>query len=101
MKSCKLSAGKSLRAIRICAWSATKATGVKSVLGVERRLLVEQLIENERPETAEHELIAVGRRPRHAAGAGHAAGATHVLDHDLLAEDLAHARRHHPTNQVG
>ena len=50
---------------------------------------------------AEHHGVAVGRRIGDALGAGHAAGAADVLDHHLLAEDLAHARADHAAEHVG
>src|ERR1700730_12276475 len=49
----------------------------------------------------QHERVAVGRRIGDPLRPGHAAGATHVLDHYLLAHDLAHALRNDPAQHVG
>ena len=68
---------------------------------IVERLLVERLALGMRADRAEHDLVAVGRRGRDALRAGHAACAADVLDHDLLAQDLAHARRHDTAEHVG
>ena len=44
--------------------------------------------------------VAVGLGIGDALGAGHAAGAADVLDHDLLAEDLTHALGEHAADGV-
>jgi len=44
--------------------------------------------------------VTVRRRLGDAARAGHAAGAGHVLDHHLLAEDLGEPRRHDAADRV-
>ena len=69
--------------------------------GVVGRLLVERLVLGVGADGAEHEGGAVGRRPRDALRAGHAAGAADILDHHLLAEDLAHALGHDAPEHVG
>ena len=53
--------------------------------------LIERLICGMGAEIAEHELIAVRRRFRHARGAGHSARAADIFDNDLLAQDLGKA----------
>ena len=50
---------------------------------------------------AKHELITVGRRPGHARAAGHAAGASDVLDDDLLAQKLGKLWGQNPPDTVG
>ena len=55
----------------------------------------------EGPGAAEYELITVGRGLRHAACAGHAAGAADVFDDHLLSEDLRQPRRQHASDRIG
>ena len=68
-------------------------------IGIERR------IDRERAGAAEHERVAVGRGLRDRARRDRAAGAAAVLDHDLLAERLAHLlgddARHHVVAAAG
>ncbi len=77
------------------------ATGVKSVDGAVERLLVQCLALGVGADRAEHQGVAIGRGIGDPLGAGHAAGAADVLDHDLLAENLAHARCHDAAEHVG
>ncbi len=67
---------------------------------VIERMLVERLVLGVRPDIAEHDLIAVGRRLGDAGGAGHAAGAAHILDHHLLAQEFAQTRRQDAPDRV-
>ena len=69
--------------------------------GAVERLLIQRLALGVGADGPEHHGVAVGRGIGHASGAGHAAGAADVLDHDLLAENLAHARRHDAAEHVG
>ena len=70
-------------------------------LRIVERLLVERLALGMGADGAEHEGVAVGLGIGDALGAGHAAGAADVLDHDLLAENFAHARADHAAEHVG
>ena len=56
-------------------------------------LLIETLALGMGADCTQHERVAVGRRIGDPLRPGHAAGAAHVLDHYLLAHDLAHALR--------
>src|SRR5262249_18371841 len=51
-------------------------------------------------DAGQHEGVAVGLGVSHALGAGHAAGAADVFYDDLLAQNLAHALPHDPTDLV-
>ena len=68
--------------------------------GVVGRLEVHQLHLGVRRFTAEQQLIAVGIGTGDARRAGHAAGAGHILDDDLLAEESVTAPRHRPGPNV-
>ena len=67
---------------------------------VVERLLVERLVDGENGAAGEEHGVAVGRRLGDAARAGHAAGAGDVLDHHLLAEDFAQARRENAPQRI-
>jgi hypothetical protein len=53
------------------------------------------------PEVAQHHGVAVRRRARDPRGADRAARPGHVLDHDLLAERLAHVLAENARQHVG
>jgi hypothetical protein len=78
---------------------ATSATGAKS-RAVIRRVCVYELDLRAGRFAAEQELIAVGIGPRHARGAGHAAGSRLFFHDDLLAEILRQSGGIDPTQRV-
>jgi hypothetical protein len=53
-----------------------------------------------RADGAEHEGIAVWRSIGDPLRSGHSSGAAHILDDHLLTEDLAHALRHYPAENI-
>jgi hypothetical protein len=67
---------------------------------IVKRLLVEKGNLRERGAARQQQRVAVRRCFRHPRGAGHAACAADILDHDLLAQNLGHARRHDPGDGV-
>ena len=67
---------------------------------VIKRLLVERLVLRMRADARQDHGVAVGRGIGDALAAIHAAGAADILDHNLLAEDLAHARREYAADRV-
>ena len=68
--------------------------------GVVERSFIERLICGMGADIAEHELIAVRRRLRHARSAGHAARAAHILDDDLLPQKLGKAGGQNASDRV-
>ena len=64
-------------------------------------LLIETLALGMGTDRTQHERVAVGRRIGDPLRPGHAAGAAHVLDHYLLAHDLAHALRNDAAQHIG
>ena len=68
---------------------------------VVERLLVHGLALGMGADSANHEGVAVRRRISDPPGAGHAARAADVLDHDLLPQDLAHARGDDAGKHIG
>jgi hypothetical protein len=99
ISSCTLCTGNEGFTSTMSGLVAISPTGAKVLARVVTCFWIKRGIDGERAGTAEPERVAVGRRLGDLARADRAAGAAMVLDHDLLAERLAHelgdaARQH-------